>query len=191
VDVTISFGVREIGHSSFVYCTSLVSLTIPESVGSIATYGFSDCYSLSRLTIPASVTNIGDSAFLSCQSLAGVYFAGNSPAVGAQVFADAPMAVAFYLPGANGWSNTFAGIPAVMWNPVIQTGDGGFGVRNGQFGFNITGTSNLVVAVQAATNLTSAVWTPLQTFTLTNGLYHFSEPFSPNSPGRYYRLGFP
>ena len=81
----------------------------------------------------------------------------------------------YYLPGTTGWSTTFAGLPAVLWNPLIQTGDASFGVQNNQFGFDITGAANLTVVVEACTNLASPVWTPLQTVTLTNGLFYFSD----------------
>jgi hypothetical protein len=35
-------------------------------------------------------------------------------------------------------------------NPQIQTADGGFGVRSNQFGFNITGNTNIPVVVESA-----------------------------------------
>ena len=97
----------------------------------------------------------------------------------------------YYLPGTTGWSSTLsAGLPAVLWNPLIQAGDASFGVQNNQFGFNITGTTNLTIVVEACTNLASPVWTPLQTITLTNGSFYFSEPQRTNTPAAYYRIGF-
>ena len=105
-------------------------------------------------------------------------------------FAVDPSATAYYLPGTTGWSAFSAntGLPAVLWNPVIQTADGSFGVRANQFGFNITGTPNIPIVVQAADNLANPVWTSLQSLTLTNGSYYFSEPFQPASPARFYRI---
>ena len=44
-------------------CTSLTSVTIPNSVTSIGDCAFYDCTSLTNVTIPNSVTNIGDEAF--------------------------------------------------------------------------------------------------------------------------------
>ncbi len=84
----------------------------------------------------------------------------------------------------------FAGLPAVVWNPMIQL-DSNFGVRSNLFGFDITGPVNSSVLVEAGANLTGTVWFPLQTITLTNGLFHFSEPLQSNSPGRFYRLSPP
>ncbi|MGD0263240.1 MAG: hypothetical protein ABSD29_26035 [Verrucomicrobiota bacterium] len=57
-----------------------------------------------------------------------------------------------------------------------------------QFGFNITGSSNLVIVVEACTNLDNPVWTPLQTFTLTGSPVYFSDPQWTNYPARFYRL---
>ena len=64
-------------------------------------------------------------------------------------------------------------------------------MQNNQFGFNITGTSNIPIVVEACTNLASPVWTALQSLTLTNGLFYFSEPLQTNGSGRYYRISSP
>ena len=61
-----------IGWSAFEYCTSLTSVTIPDSVTSIGTWAFWDCTSLTSVTIGDSVTNIGDSAFHKCTSLTDI-----------------------------------------------------------------------------------------------------------------------
>ena len=74
--------------------------------------------------------------------------------------------------------------------PLIQTGDGSFGFRNHQFGFNV-GSTNLTLVVEACTNLASGIWFPIETLTLTNGSAYFSEPLPTNSPSRYYRVHAP
>ena len=94
----------------------------------------------------------------------------------------------FYLPGDNGFLTVAS---AVLWNPLIQFGDGSFGVQNGQFGFNITGTADIAIAVEASPSLASPVWTSLATMTLTNGSVYFSEPVQTNAPARFYRIGSP
>jgi hypothetical protein len=101
------------------------------------------------------------------------------------------------LPGTTGWSNSYGsiqpypGAPTVLWNPVIQASGLGFGVSNSQFGFNITGTANIPVVVEACTNLANPVWTPLQSMTLTNGSVYFGDPNWTNFPVRFYGIGFP
>jgi hypothetical protein len=79
----------------------------------------------------------------------------------------------------------------VLWNPLIKASGSSFGISNNQFGFNITGTTNIPIVVEACTNLASPVWTPLQTLTLTNGLFYFSDPQWTNYPGRFYRISSP
>ena len=59
------------------------------------------------------------------------------------------------------------------------------------FGFNITGAGNMVVVVEACTNLSNPVWQPVQTNTLTGGMSYFSDPQWTNYPGRFYRLCSP
>ncbi|MBQ2819205.1 MAG: leucine-rich repeat protein [Clostridia bacterium] len=65
--VTITGG--EILYGAFQNCTSLTSVTIPDSVRSIGDHAFSYCNGLTSITIPNSVTSIGSYAFLRCSSL--------------------------------------------------------------------------------------------------------------------------
>ena len=58
-------------------CSSLTSVTIPNSVDSIADLAFADCSSLKSITIPNSVTSLGWRAFFDCESLTSVNI-GNS-----------------------------------------------------------------------------------------------------------------
>ena len=71
-----SFSVTSIGSSAFSGCTSLTSLTIPDSVTSIGKYAFRGCTSLTSVTIPNSVTSIGDYAFENCTNLTKVNYSG-------------------------------------------------------------------------------------------------------------------
>ena len=54
-------------------CTSLTSVTIPNSVMSIGNTAFENCTNLTSITIPDSVTDIVGSVFAGCISLRSVY----------------------------------------------------------------------------------------------------------------------
>jgi hypothetical protein len=74
------------------------------------------------------------------------------------------------------------------WSAQVQTSDASFGVRTNQFGFTITGASGLGILVEASTNLSNAVWAPVQTIGLAGGSSYFSDPQWMNYPSRFYRL---
>ena len=59
----------KIGNSAFSSCSSLTSITLPESVTSIGERAFLSCHSLTAITIPEGVTSIGSYAFDNCTSL--------------------------------------------------------------------------------------------------------------------------
>jgi hypothetical protein len=178
------------------------SLYIPGSVNSIQGNAFDDT-GLTNVIFGAGVASIDDMAFDQSYILKNVLFLGNAPTVinnssDHGVFAFSPTRV-YYLPGTTGWSNTFGSsiytgddaAPTVLWNPLIPTSGSNFGVSNGQFGFDITGNTNIPIVVEACTNLANPVWTPLTNVTLTNGSFHFSDPQWTNYPARYYGIGFP
>ncbi len=59
---------------AFYNCTSLINITIPESVTSIGGSAFYNCTSLININIPDSVTSIGDGAFRYCNNLTSLKF---------------------------------------------------------------------------------------------------------------------
>jgi hypothetical protein len=182
-------GVTRIGASAF-DGGSLTGVSIPNTVTDLGVASFFDCQNLVSITLPASVTRIEDSAFSSGYVLRSVYCTGNAPEVGNYVFLFDDNATVFYLPGTTGWQGTLAGRPTQLWNPAVAS-NGSLGVQNNQFGFNVIGPTNLTFVLQAATNLTAPSWFTLQTVTLSNGSFQFSEPLQTNVPGRFYRLNLP
>ena len=67
--VTIPNSVKSIGAYAFKNCSSLTSITIGNSVKSIGAYAFRNCFNLTSVTIGNSVTNIGSYTFQNCSSL--------------------------------------------------------------------------------------------------------------------------
>ena len=70
--ITIPNSVTSIGSSAFSGCSALTSITIHNSVTSIESCAFYGCSSLTSITIPNSVTSIGGSAFRNCSELTSV-----------------------------------------------------------------------------------------------------------------------
>lgn len=71
-DTINSMPVIAIGNEAFENCTSLTSVTIPDSVRSIGAYAFGRCYSLADIVIGNGVTSIGSYAFWDCSNLTSV-----------------------------------------------------------------------------------------------------------------------
>ena len=64
--------VTRIEEDAFYGCSSLTSVTVPDSVTSIGNKAFAGCSSLTSVTISDSVTRVGEWAFEGCSSLTSV-----------------------------------------------------------------------------------------------------------------------
>ncbi len=183
--------VTSIGIGAFAYNAGLVSIKIPNSVTNISDWAFYSCAHLTTVTMGNGVVRMGESAFNRCVGLKSFYFHGSPPVLGPSVFVGVKGAMVNYMPEATGWGDTFGGFPTQLWNPVLLSRDGNVGVVNNQFGFNIIGNSNLVVVVEACTNLANATWSVAGTTTLDGSTFHFIDPLWDNYPARIYRLRTP
>ena len=86
--ITIPDSVISIGYSAFSGCTGLTSITIPDSVTSIEDYAFEDCTGLTSITIPDSVISIGGGAFQNCTGLTSVTIGNSVTSIGWGAFED-------------------------------------------------------------------------------------------------------
>ncbi len=82
------YNVTEIGYGAFQACSSLTSITIPESVISIGEFAFEECSSLISITLPEGVTSIGDHAFENCRDLTSITIPESVTEIGYSAFAN-------------------------------------------------------------------------------------------------------
>jgi len=80
--------VKTIGDHAFYDCTSLSSVTIPNSVTTIDDWAFAGCGALPSITIPNSVTSIGARVFQGCSNLATVRLGSQLSTIGDYAFHD-------------------------------------------------------------------------------------------------------
>ena len=78
--------VTSIGQYAFFNCSSLTSVTIPDTVISIEALAFLYCSGLKNVSIPDSLTSIGDYAFVCCSSLLSISIPDNVTNVGDYAF---------------------------------------------------------------------------------------------------------
>ena len=86
LSVTMPNSVTNIGFSAFNGCEDLTSVTIPNSVTSIGDYAFADCSGLTSVTIPNSVTSIGFNTFGGCEGLTSVTIPNSVTRIGDYAF---------------------------------------------------------------------------------------------------------
>lgn len=191
-NITIPGSVTRLGDGAFTWCTNLARVTISGSVTNIGDWTFYRCTCLTNISIPCnSLARIGQWAFDGCARLTSVFLNGNAPIAMPSAFQDAYNVTVYYLPGTTNWGMSLGGRPAVLWNPKFEATAPSFGVRTNQFGFNITGTANIPIMLEACTNLGQNAWIPLQTSLLTNGSLYCSDPDWTNYPARLYRIRAP
>ena len=94
-EVKIPNTVTVIGRAAFGSCTSLTSITIPNSVTYIGFGAFGGCSNLTSISIPNSVTTINSRSFYYCQNLESITFEDVTKItindeIGDYIFADCP-----------------------------------------------------------------------------------------------------
>lgn len=84
--VTVPNTITTVGEGAFYNCTSLSSLSLPNSVSSIGNEAFSRNTSLVSFTVPTNVSSIPDAAFFRCTSLTNISLAEGITNIGNGAF---------------------------------------------------------------------------------------------------------
>ena len=130
--ITIPNSVTSIGGYAFEFCSSLTSITIPNSVTSIGWYAFYCCTYLTNITIPNSVTSIGDSAFKDCRSLTSITIPNSVTSIGDSAFKDCRSLISITIPNSvtsiGGYAFEFCSslTSITIPNSVTSIGDSAF-----------------------------------------------------------------
>ena len=118
-----------------------------------------------------------------------VLFTGDKPTPGTDVFVNTSTTI-YYLPGRANWRTTFAGRPAVCWNPVFSAAS----PASGAFALTLTGNAiaALPVYLEASDSLTPPDWSILDRITIpAGGTVTFTDDDAGLFPSRFYRITFP
>jgi hypothetical protein len=114
------------------------SYTVSDSITSIRPKAFFNCYDLTNIIVGGHVASIGSNAFYYCYNLTRVCFKGDAPSIGADAFLYTDKATIYYLAGATGFTQPWAGRPTALWNfgsPYllsVKNGSGDGFYTNGQ-----------------------------------------------------------
>ena len=87
ISIEIPNSVTYIGYNAFMNCTGLTKIKIPDSVTEISRWTFKNCIGLTSVTIPNSVTKIGEYAFSGCSGLSKIEIPDSVTSIGENAFA--------------------------------------------------------------------------------------------------------
>ena len=96
--ITLPDSITSIGGGAFYGCSSLTTITLPNSITSIYNQAFEGCSSLTTITLPNSVTSISSDAFSGCSSLTSITLPNSITSIGSYAFSGCSSLTTITLP---------------------------------------------------------------------------------------------
>ena len=114
--ISLPESLTSIRDGAFSRCTGLTSIDLPESLTSVGEYAFASCTSLTNIILPESLVSIGDGAFSWCFSLTSISLSKNQTHIGDHVFNDCSSLTSIGLPEnlTSIGDNAFSGCTGLM-----------------------------------------------------------------------------
>ena len=184
--VTIPNSVTSIGNYAFYYCSGLTSVTIGNSVTSIGWGAFYGCSGLTSVTIPNSVTSIGDDAFYDCSGLTSVTIGNSVESIGGYAFRNCDGLTSVTIPNSvtSIGNDAFSGCSGLT-EMKVDANNSKYDSREGCNAIIETSSNTLISACQTTVIPNSVTTIGTSAFSGCSGLTSVTIPNSVTSIGGY------
>ncbi|MBE6637286.1 MAG: leucine-rich repeat domain-containing protein [Ruminococcaceae bacterium] len=121
LSVTVSDSVTSIGEGAFQVCQNLTAITLPKELKEIPKRLLSNNTSLTSIEIPDTVTTIGDSAFYACSSVVSFYIPSSVTYIGEGAFDKCDGVETFIFEVKTGWKMIYTAGSVTIYSGNLET----------------------------------------------------------------------
>ena len=158
--IDIKEGTKGIAGEAFMYCSSLSSVNIPNSVTNIGMNAFYGCSSLTSVNIPSSVASIREGTFHGCSSLTSISIPNSVTSIGAEAFSGCS-------------SLTFVDLPNSVTSIETRTFDGCTSLTSFSIPYSVTNIG--IQTFERCSSLSSLICNALIPPTVGSWVFHNTQ----------------